>query len=251
MVKLAKALMDGDFINALISLQALSKDLKNSCPLAELDQMDKEIEDAIHSGTIIKNITANLIELLSLIAEAKKHAPEPEAVGALMGNLYKIVIIGKVHNLRFLSAVPALTGPSMEAFINGFITGTSDVAADKSQCVAVTKTYIPELSASIEALITAFRTATGIKDAFVRFMQTAVKLKDTEGTCHFISLATTLITITNPITLAKIGYRITTNLGTLITHIKESAKTSKAGDFNGFGGHIGGIFKILFEYHTQ
>jgi len=252
--KIKKALESMDFMTAFALLNQLKNDLKNVCPVADILQIVKEVNDAIDSGAYFRNILNNLNALIKMIIEGQSLTDEKE-IGIFLGKVYKIAIQGKAKSLKFLSADSrdlALTNsPTIEDFINGFIQGTSDVALEKNQCIIGSKAFLPALAAAVDQLITAFKTMKGLKEAFTNFLNTAMKLKDVEGNCHFISLATTLLSLENPITLAKIGWRITTNILKFVSHIKDAYSNGKGGDFKGCGSHVGGVFQIVFDYHTQ
>jgi len=257
--KIKQAIESLDFVTALTLLKTLKKDLADSCPIEELVSLEKEVETAVKSGAIYKNIAKNLFDLIKLVRETQEITDEKQ-VGVFLGKVYKLVVVGTTHNLKFLAdvgrelsfdAYAPMGSSRVEEFINGFIQGTSDVALEKNQCIIGTKAFLPALAAAVEQLITAFREMKNLKEAFINFMNTAMKLKDVESNCHFISLATTFLTITNPVTIAKIGWRITTNILKFVSLVKDAVTQLKAGNFRGCGASVGAIFQITFEYHTQ
>jgi len=251
--KIKAAIKSGDFLTALLYLTDMKKVLAESCPITELSKMEEEINTVIKSGKVVGNIAANIVTLIKLVTDEFKHELEAEDLGAFLGALYKIVVNGSsAPAARFLRASPlALSGVRIQDFISGFIEGSSEVPVESNKCKTTIQQYLPELSTALEELIQAFQAKTGIKEAFVKFMQTAIKVKDSESTCHFADLAYTLATLSSPITLAKVGFRITTQLSTFISHVKESVNAFKAGDHKTVGVHVGGIFQIAFKYATQ
>lgn len=189
----------------------------------------------------------NLQKIFTAFVSSDK---EDGDIGTLFGKIYNLLVLGKSSNLKFLLDVSA--GKNyIEDFIMGFIQGTSDVPIESNQCIAQSKSFLPTLAQAFEKLFNAFKTRTGIKEAFVELMNSALKLKDVEGKCHFISLATEFISIDGILIIAKIGWRITKSFVSFVSHIKEAAKAQLAGDFKTTGIHVGALFQIIFEYHTQ
>lgn len=256
--KIVEALKASDFFTAITLLRDIRTILNESCPIQDLNAIHDEINNAIHSGAITKNIFNHLQDLITLIAEEDKHMEDLdlEELGCFLGKLYKLVVIGTPHNLRFLQnsypvpmQLPYYSSPVLKGkvydFITGFIEGTSDVPFESNQCRNNTLTFLPALSDAVEVLYNALMSRTGIKEAFTNLMATAIRLKDVENYCHFIALATTFITIENPITIAKIAARITTNILTLCRLVKDGFKAQINGDFRTSGKSLGAVFSII------
>jgi len=236
------------------------KDLKNvlatSCPIDELDKMDKEITNAMNSGAFLSNVFNNIDGILSLVNEESSHIANMsvEEVGCFMGKLYKLVITGTPHNLRFLTTPTSMmSGNSTWAldFINSFFQATSDVPLSQNQCINGTTSFLPSLSLAVEQLYQALVTRTGIKDALVNFAKTAYQLKDVESYCHLISLSSELAILTTYYEIATISWRLARNFPTVASHVKDAYTSTKTRDFKGVGTHVGKVFQILLNYHTQ
>lgn len=233
------------------------KDLKNvlatSCPLDELNKMDKEITNAINSGAFASNLFNNIMEILNLVNEESSHM-SIEEVGCFMGKLYKLVITETPHNLRFLAdSTPMMSGNSTWAldFINAFFQATSDVPLSQNQCINGTTTFLPTLASAVEQLYRALATRTGIKEALVNFAKTAYLLKGVESYCHLISLASELSILTTFYEISIISWRLARNFPTVASNIKDAYASIKSREFKGVGTHVGKVFQILLNYHTQ
>lgn len=255
--KIKAAIIGQDYLAVFTYLKDLKNVLAASCPIDELDKMDKEISKAIISGNFARNLFSNVMEIFRLFNEESSHIANMnvEEIGCFMGKLYKLVISGTPHNLRFLAvSTPRISisdsSPLALDFINGFLEATSDVPLNQNKCINGTTAFLPAIAASVEQLYQALTTKTGIKEAFANFATTALKLKDVEPYCHLIGLASEL-SITGYAEIAKISLRLTKNSSTVINNIKDAFTSAKARDFKGFGTHVGKVFQVLFNYHTQ
>jgi len=252
--KIKAAIVAQDYLTVFNYFKDLKNQLAKSCPIDELDKMDKEITNVIKSGAFLSNFFNNMDEVLRLVNEESSHITNMsiDEIGAFVGKLYKILISGTPHNLRFLAApMRSLVGPTFALeFINGFLQATSDVPLDQNKCIRGTTTFLPDVASAVEQFYQALLSKTGVKEAFVNFVTVAYKLNDVESYCHLIGLATEL-SITGYTEIAKISFRITEHLSEVINNVKGAFTSAKAKDFKGFGINVGKLFQILFNYHTQ
>jgi hypothetical protein len=246
MEKVITALSASDVIATLMSLRELSQFLYTVCPIEDFHSIENETIAAFESGAMFSNIIKNLYEIKKLVDGAEIDR------ALFVGKLYNLVIVGKATHSKFL-ALPSRQMSTQDAkdFLLGFLQGTSDVPIEQNQCINGSKAFLPDLIAALNGIFQAIANKTGIKDAFVAFMLQAMQLQNVEASCHFVSLASQFVTLTNPLVIAKISWRITKNLSKVIGHIKDAVSSSKGGDMRGSGSHVGGIFQIIFEYHSQ
>jgi hypothetical protein len=251
--KIRTALKAKDYIIALFYLYDLKRVILNFCPIQELNEVGNQITLGITSGKVADNIMTNYMEIITLMNEILPHFHEYDLpkIGTLLGRIYNVVIIGKIHNLEFLAYGFSPIDSNPIDFIVGFIEGTSEVNYDENQCIKESRPYLPELANSVEAIWQAISTKHGINDAFVQFMGIASKLKVAETNCHFIYLANSFLSLSNPITVAKISLRIIRNvfvISSLITDIKRAYKEE---NIRILGRDVGRLFHIMFLYSTQ
>lgn len=253
--KIITAIKNLDFGTAFNFLRELQNSIAATCPVDDLIAVSNEIEAAIKSGAIVRNGMKHILEILVVIKDESSKIADMDVgeLGLFMGKLYRLLFTSQVRTVKFLSAESVqfnLQGKSSD-FINGFIEATSDVPIEKNQCKAGAEKYIPDIGNALDAVIQAIANKTGVKDAFLNLMNSAMKLTDLEANCHFVALFTQFLSIDSPLTIAKIAYRITKNLLTIVKHVKDAVVASTQGDFRGVGSHAGVIFKIIFEYHNQ
>jgi len=234
-------------------MRELKEVLINSCPLNELKEVESAIVEGTKNGSIPLNILKNYWEILTLLKDELHNItnPDPVSLGSFLGKFYKIAVLGGPKALKFLVDYSVSLKINPVDYVVGFIEGSSSVPVEQNQCIAGTRSFIDELAASLQGIYDAIASRQGIKEAFTRFMQTATKLKDVEPSCHFISLAMSFISITNPITIAKITARVVKNLGTVIDLLKGAVKAQLAGDLRTTGVNIGKLMTIILKYTTQ
>jgi len=252
--KIVAAYQAHDYITALFYLNDLKRVLVSSCPLQDLSQVGHELGVAITSGRIATNVLTNYMEIITLLNEVLPHIREYELpqIGTFLGRFYNVVILGHVHNIEFLAYAYSPLESNPTEFLVGFIEGSSEVAYDQNQCIKNSESFLPELAHSVEAIWEAISTRHGIKDAFVQFMETAsTRLNGVESNCHFVSLATTFLTLSNPVLLAKIAYRITTDILNIIDIISNIKQANSVGNTRDIGRGVGRLFHIIFLYSTQ
>ena len=242
-----------DYITALYYLNDLKNVLVSSCPLQDLGQVGHDLTNAIASGRVATNVLTNYMEIITLLNENLPHIREYELpqIGTFLGRFYNLVILGRTQiSLNFLAEVSTSLKLNPTEFLKGFIEGSSLSGYD-NQCIRTSDPFLPELAHSVEAIWTAITNRQGIINAFVEFMATANKLKDVESYCHFISLGNDFLSITNPITLAKISYRIIGDLPRIVYEINQIKRFYKEGNSRVVGRSVGSIIHIMFRYTTQ
>ncbi len=251
--KIVAAYHAHDYITALFYLNDLKRVLVNSCPLADLSQVGHDLRVAILSGRIATNVLTNYMEIIALLSEVLPHVREYELpqIGTFLGRFYNVVVLGHAHNVEFLAYAYSPLESNPTEFLEGFIEGSSQVAYEENQCIKTSEAFLPELAHSAEEIWQAISTRQGIRDAFVHFMHTAESLKDVESYCHFVSLGTSFLSLSNPITIAKIVYRISGDLLTIINIINRIKEARANGNNRDMGRGVGRLFHIVFLYSTQ
>jgi len=253
--KLREAVSKYDLMGSFVFLKNLKDYIEKSCPLNEITLIKSEVDEAIASGKINSNMFANIFSLIGLLNQVPK-SNDYEGLGTFFGKLYNIIILNKQPKLRFLAGepdftdLPLLASPGLD-FVQGFLEAVSDVEFGQNQCFKLSHDFLPEISDALTQLYNALVTRTNISQAIQNFLAVAIKFKDFENYCHFVSLATTLSTITSYYSLAKLGWNIVKNILTISSVVKQLFVDARAQNIKGVGNGTGKLFSILLDYHTQ
>jgi len=107
-----------------------------------------------------------------------------------------------------------------------------------------------EIVEAFSALITAIKTRTNIMDAIIKVYELTATLKGIDANCHFTTLSVDLAALSTNIGIAKLVYRVATNIGGVTSSIKAIFSNYKSGDFRASGVSFGTLVKLTLNYST-
>lgn len=138
----------------------------------------------------------------------------------------------------------------MELFVDGFFEGVSSVPFERNKCHTDIIDVKSNIVDTVENLINAIRSETGLIDALMKMYELLTQLKGLDANCHFEALSIDILSLTTKTGAAKLLYRISTHLISTMADLNSMYSNMKIKEFRKCGVSFGLLIKTALNYST-
>jgi len=246
--------------------------IEANCPVNDIIAIYNDTAAESKNGTLSSNALAHSAALVHDIKVEMNQANYTASnLGQTAGQIIDLLVYGvtppsslkrqKSKSVKFLEGEEFdkfeadffsqnFSEGDVELFVDGFFEGVSSVNYTDNKCKNDITSVKTEIVEAFSALITAIKTRTNIMDAIIKVYELTATLKGIDANCHFTTLSVDLAALSTNIGIAKLVYRVATNIGGVTSSIKAIFSNYKSGDFRASGVSFGTLVKLTLNYST-
>jgi hypothetical protein len=254
-----KSLSQANYLMAFSILHNVYQGIMENCPKAEIEKIFGDFEAVIKSNQLFGKIRAHYPELERTLKEefTREHITA-ENIGNTLGDLVNTVLYDRSHNfLMFLDMtedlkkVLAISYDEMSIFVDGFFEGVAGNPLSENKCKGEVKSVQKDIVNTFMQLFTAFKTRTGIIEAFTKLYEVTTGLKSLDANCNFTSLSLNVLSLSTKVGIAKLIGKVMWNISATYTETKSLYNNFSEGNYKDAGVAFGKLTTIGLGYSTK
>ena len=259
--KLINATKKENSITAYYLFKDILAKIEKNCPQNEVTKMVKDTESFVKSGNMLAQAASHSRDLMhDLHLLIDEHSPKK--LGGILGEIINMMVYNQdtqKTSLTFLSSdladiavrIYQISTDDVKKLVDGLFEGISEVPYAENRCKNDVAGFDNEIVEVFTDLINAFRSRDNIIDAIEKTVDLITKLQPLDDNCRFTQLATSLVSLSTKVGIARLVYNLTYNYKGSWEAMKGIYDSYETNDWRTGGVMAGKLLKLGLNYSTK